>query len=214
MLAGLERFLRLIFPDRCAGCRQLGALFCSTCWATLTPYPRNMDAPLPALDDIQIAFVFAGPLRSAVHQLKYRGGRRIAEPLGQLMAAHHQAHPCVVDGVIPIPLHTARLAERGFNQAEALAFEVTRTKQYPLVNKGLVRVRATGQQAKLTTRERHANMQAAFAWEAEPPPPERVLLVDDVLTTGATMNACAGALRQAGSKAVYGLALARSRPDR
>jgi ComF family protein len=162
---------------------------------------------------VRVAFVFASPLREVVHQFKYKGVRRLAQPLGQLMAAQLVARPLVADAVIPVPLHRERLAERGFNQAEALAQVVARALDLPLLATGLERVRATEQQAHLDARQRAANVHGAFRWRGAPPP-RRLLIIDDVLTTGATIGACAEALRESGATAVYGLALARSRPDR
>ena len=208
----LDAFLALLFPDRCAGCARFGALFCPSCRAALAPYPGTLRRMPAGLADVRIAYIFQSPLREAVHQLKYRRVRRVAEPLGLLMAEHVVARPVAADAVLAIPLHAARLAERGFNQAEALAREIARLLDLPLIENGLARVRATEQQARLDARARAENMRGAFAWRGTAPP-RRLLLVDDVLTTGATMGACAVALRDAGAEAVYGLALARSRPD-
>ena len=208
----LDVFLALLFPDRCAGCARFGSLFCPSCRAALAPYPGTLRRMPDGLSDVRIAYIFQSPLREAVHQLKYRRVRRVAEPLGLLMAEHVIAHPVAADAVLAIPLHAARLAERGFNQAEALAREIARLLDLPLIDGSLARVRATGQQARLDARARAENMRGAFEWRGAPPP-RRLLLVDDVLTTGATMGACALALREAGAEAVYGLALARSRPD-
>jgi ComF family protein len=208
----LDALLAFIFPDRCAGCRQLGSLFCHSCQARLAPYPADGRSPPASLSDVQVVFTFQSPLREAIHQLKYRRVRRMAAPLGALLAEHAGA-PCRdSDAVLAIPLHEARLAERGFNQAEALAREVARRLGIPLLNEGLVRIRATEQQAKLDARARAANMRDAFRWQGRTLP-GRLLLVDDVYTTGATMGACAEALRAAGAEEVYGLALARSRLD-
>jgi len=102
------------------------------------------------------------------------------------------------------------LAERGFNQAELLAREVARATGLPLIVGPLVRIRATRQQALLDITGRIENVTGAFVWRG-PPPPARVALVDDVLTTGATVNACAQAVRAGGARDVYALALARSR---
>src|SRR6476659_2856464 len=208
----LDAFLALLFPDRCAGCAHMGALFCSSCRAALMPYPGTLRRMPAGLADMRIAYIFQSPLREAVHQLKYRSVRRIAAPLGALMAEHLITQPAAVDAVLAIPLHSARLAERGFNQAEALAREIANLLDLPLLATGLTRIRATEQQAKLDARARADNMRGAFAWHGAPPP-RRLLLVDDVLTTGATMGACAVVLREAGAEAVHGLALARSRPD-
>jgi ComF family protein len=208
----LDALLALLFPDRCAGCARLGALFCEHCRAALVPYPGELRRLPDGLTDVRIAYVFQSPLREAVHQLKYRQMQRMAQPLGALMAAHLAAPPIAADAVLAIPLHAARLAERGFNQAEALAREAAQALRLPYIGNGLVRLRATEQQARLDARARAENMRDAFGWQGNAPP-RRVLLVDDVLTTGATMGACAQALRAAGVEAVHGLALARSRPD-
>ncbi len=208
----LDAFLALLFPDRCAGCARMGTLFCSNCHATLVPYPGTLRRLPAGISDMRIAYIFQSPLREAVHQLKYRRVRRVAGPLGALMAEHMIAQPAAVDAVLAIPLHSSRLAERGFNQAAALANEIANLLDLPLIDAGLTRVRATQQQAHLDARARAENMRDAFAWRG-PAPPRRLLLVDDVLTTGATMGACAVVLRDAGAEAVHGLALARSRPD-
>ena len=208
-----DSLLTLLFPDRCAGCARPGALFCQDCRSTLVPYPEGLRRLPPGLTDVRIAFVFESPLREVVHQLKYRRVRRLAQPLGELLAAHFVAHPLPADAVLPVPLHTERLAERGFNQAEALARKVTSVTGLPLINEEFARVRATEQQARLDARSRRENMRGAFQWKGASAPPCRILLVDDIMTTGTTMQACAEALRSAGTNHVYGLALARSRPD-
>lgn len=209
----IDSLIELLFPARCAGCARLGALLCQNCCAELVPYPAEPHHLPPTLEDARIAFLFQSPLREAVHQFKYQKMRRMARPLGALLASHLTAHPLEVDALLPVPLHPDRLAERGFNQAEALASEVARIMHLPLVTEGLVRVRMTEQQARLDARSRRENMRNAFQWRGTSAPPRRILLVDDVLTTGATLDGCAGALRNAGAEAVYGLALARSRRD-
>jgi ComF family protein len=208
----LDAILSTLFPDRCGGCARIGDLLCDRCRCALTPYPSEPDRFPASLDGVRVAFVFASPLREVVHQFKYRRVRRLAQPLGRLMAAHLAARPLAVDAVLPVPLHAQRMAERGFNQAEELAREVAYLLDKPLAH-GLERTRATGQQAHLDARQRRENVRGAFCWR-DGAPPTRILIVDDVLTTGATIGACAEALREAGAKQVYALALARSRPDR
>lgn len=115
----INLLLDLIFPDRCAGCGGAGGLFCSRCRAVLQPYP---DEDTPAgLDGATVARIYAGPLRPAMHRLKYGRKRRIAEPLGDLLATALEIAPQPADALIAVPLHTERLAERGFNQSEELA---------------------------------------------------------------------------------------------
>ncbi len=211
MGALIERLLGMLFPDHCAACRRAGDLFCAGCRALLVAYDDEARATPAGLVAVRIAFTFEGPLREAIHALKYSRRRRMARPLGALMAAHLQATPLPVQALLPVPLHPTRQAERGFNQAAELAREVARTTGLPVFERGLARGRATDQQARLSAAERRANMRGAFVWRGPGHPPRSVLLVDDVLTTGATLSACAAALKEAGSQEVYGLALARSK---
>lgn len=208
----LDAILRTLFPDRCASCKKTGTLFCDTCRAELQAYPGHMRRLPPALSDVYIGYVFGGPLRDAVHSMKYHRRRRMAEPLGYLLTEALDASGFVVDAMLPIPMHKARLAERGFNQAAELALQVGKLCGIPVLH-GLERIRATEQQAHLNSAQRATNVQGAFLWMGSQPPPARLLLIDDVLTTGATMNACAEALQRAGAERIYGLALARSRPE-
>ncbi|MCU0492266.1 MAG: ComF family protein [Chloroflexaceae bacterium] len=212
MLASLtDSLLSLLFPDRCAGCQRMGSLFCAGCQAALRPYPP--DRTPPQLDAAAVAFVFGGPLRAAIHELKYKKVRRMARPLGELLAGHLRHAPLPADGLLAVPLHAVRRAERGFNQSEELARRLSESLGLPLLT-GLVRVRNTASQATQSdVRARHDNVRDAFVWQGQVPPPARMLLVDDVLTTGATLGACAQALRAAGAREVRAIALARSRPD-
>ncbi len=210
--------LGLLFPDRCAGCGRNGALLCAACRASIRPYPaheppvRGNDA-LSHLDGASVAYRFEGALRLAIHTLKYNHVRRMAEPLGDMLAQHLQAHPQSVDAIIPVPLHPRRLAERGFNQSELLARRLAQVSGIPLLTVGLARCRDTAHQMELDARARQDNVRDAFVWQHPQAPPARVLLLDDVLTTGATIQACAQALRAAGAQEVRAIALARSQTD-
>jgi ComF family protein len=208
----VDQLLRFFFPDRCVGCKALGDLVCSHCIAGLRPYPEIVRRMPETLAQVRVGFVFDGVLRQAVHQLKYRKMRRIAQPLAAILAAELQARLPEADAVLAVPLHPKRLAQRGYNQAEEIARALARHWNLPHII-GIARVRTTEKQALLDTHARAANVRGAFQWVHPEPPPRRVLLVDDVLTTGATMAACAEALLLAGSDLVYGIALARSRPD-
>lgn len=205
-----DALLALLFPDRCASCGCFGALFCPTCQSALRPYPAAH--PPPHIDDASVSFIYGGPLREALHSFKYSRVRRMADPLGDLLAAHLRARPLPADALLPVPLHPRRLAERGFNQSEELARCLSRTLGLPLLTTGLTRTRDTEHQARLDACTRQTNMRDAFVWQHSAPPPARVLLVDDVLTTGATVGACAQALRAAGTREVRAIALARSKP--
>ncbi len=210
----IESLLDLLFPPRCLGCRQRGALLCARCRTTCRPVPLHVNRRLHerlgkgALASTTGAYHFDGAVREAIHALKYEHRARAAAVLGDLLVAYVRAHPLPTDLIVPVPLHAARLRERGFNQAELLAKHLAAQVNLP-VSTHLVRVRQTAQQAGLHRAERLANVRDAFVWHGAPPP-SRVLLVDDVLTTGATIGAAAEALRTAGTCEVHGLALARA----
>jgi ComF family protein len=207
--------LGLLFPDRCAGCGEPSSLFCAQCHGKLRPYPRQ-DLPLrcpqqpPLLDTITIGYLFEGVLRDAIHALKYERVRRIAEPLGELLVEQIHHRPLHADALVPVPLHPRRMAERGFNQSELLAAPLARASGVPLLRQGLARQRETAHQVGLDARARLDNVREAFVWQHPMPAPARVVLIDDVLTTGATLIACAQALRRAGAREVWALVLARS----
>jgi ComF family protein len=207
-----DNLLSLLFPDRCASCQRLGTLFCQDCQARLRPYPPERRA-FTALDAVGVVFVFEDALRDAVHSFKYRRVRRLARPLGQFMASYLQAHPLPADALVPVPLHPHRRAERGFNQSEELARWLHQASDLPLNTTSLARIRNTEHQARLDAHSRQKNVKGSFVWRSSSPPPARVLLVDDVLTTGATLEACARVLRMAGAHEVRAIALARSRPN-
>lgn len=207
----LNNILSLLFPERCAGCMRLGELLCPTCRAALRTYPGEYRT-VTELSGVHIGFVFDGPLREAVHQLKYQHRKRVARPLGALLTDRLLLRAFPAEALIPVPLHASRLAERGFNQAEELAHGITQRMPMPIITSGLKRIRATEQQAQLDVRMRKQNTAGAFVWQGAEPPPKRALLVDDVLTTGATLGACAAALLAAGTQEVYAIALARSLP--
>lgn len=204
----IHQLLDLLFPDRCAGCGGGGGLFCDRCAASLAPYPA--EAPPAGLDGAAVGWIYSRPLQQAIHRLKYLRVRRVAVPLGDLLARQVCGALPAVDALIAVPLHPERLAERGFNQSAELGRRLARATGAPLLRGGLERTRDTGHQARLSRSERQSNMAGAFIWRAPTPPPRRALLVDDVLTTGATLAACAEALRAAGSREIYAVALARS----
>jgi ComF family protein len=207
-LPWIDRLLNFFFPDYCVQCGQMGTLYCAPCSAQLRPYPLD-DAP-EGLDAVAVAWLYEGGLRKAIHRMKYARIRRMAEPLGRMIATVAVERLPPADAVVPVPLHAERRAERGFNQAEELAREVARRCGLPLLTTGLERRRATGHQAGLSRAERRTNIAGAFVWRSAQSPPARIILIDDVLTTGATLVACADALRAAGSCSIYAAALARS----
>jgi ComF family protein len=155
---------------------------------------------------------YAGALRSAIHELKYRGRRRVAARLADALLGEPSVRALLAaDAVlVPVPLHPRRKRERGFNQAEWLAAELARRVPVRLAPAVLVRRKETAPQTGLSASARRANVRGAFAVRRRAQVDGRVVvLVDDVLTTGATALACAQALRQAGAAQVRLLTAAR-----
>jgi len=146
-----------------------------------------------------------------MHWFKYRGRTVLAEPLGELMAAYWTQHPMPIDVVVPVPLHAARLRERGYNQAALLAHEMARRVGLTVDERVLLRQRATAPQVELDAEQRKENVQQAFRCSGNGLKGRRVLLIDDVCTTGATLEACAIALYDGGAREVRALTLARAR---
>lgn len=215
------RALDLVFPRRCAGCGDGPWPFCTACtdrlealgppWCGRCGAPSIVDVLACELcppDEVacsRAAFAYAGPARRAVHRLKFAGWRDVATALGAAMAAvPGLATP---DLVTWVPLARRRRAERGFDQARALAIAVGRQLESPTV-RSLRRPVADGSQARRTGRERREAMRDAYV--AVRPVTGHVMLVDDVITTGATAAACAAVLLEAGATSVTLLAAARS----
>ena len=220
--------LDLVLPPCCAGCGHSGSLWCATCNSRVQvvhdPVCSRCGRPLRSpedlcpqcrhspheIDGIRSVVVFEGSLRQAIHHLKYTGRSSLAEPLGSFLSAYWRACPLPADLIVPVPLHAARWRERGYNQSTLLATQLSRASGLPLIEAALIRIRATAPQITLNAAEREANVSGAFEAHADLVHGRRVLLVDDVCTTGATLAACSQALKQAGATSVWALTLARA----
>ncbi len=222
-----KTLLDLLFPPRCVHCRTTGALLCPSCLDQITPFAEPIcptcSRPLPSgqslcsfcrarppeLDRLCAAAPFDGPLRKAIHALKYNNLRDLADPLGDLLLDVWKAQDFPADMIVPVPLHQTREQERGYNQSALLAERLAQRTGLPVKEQALQRTRQTPPQVGLSARERWLNVRGAFAASPTHIAGHRPLLIDDVLTTGATLSACARALREQGAQAVYGLTLAR-----
>jgi len=199
-----------LYPPRCAVCDATAPPLCAACAAAIAPAPP-MPWDLPYLAAARAAGAYAPPLSIAIQNFKYGGRLELARPLGILL--YSVLAPVMedwkVDAIVPVPLHWRRQLRRGFNQAEVLAREVARMTGSPLDLGVLRRIRHVPPQVGLTRAERLANLRGAFALGPRATVVgRRLLLVDDVCTTGATLVAAAEPLAQAGAAAIFGLVVA------
>src|SRR4051812_34226647 len=205
--AWLERALDALSPASCAACagpRAGKAPFCVMCG---DPVP----APPYALDRVPLvtAGTYEAPLEPAIGRFKFGGHPELSRELARLLVA--TIRPFLVGEVtfVPVPLHRNRLVERGYNQSALLAARLARELGGSARPRALERVRSTDQQARLGRDARAENVRGAFRARPGRVPP-RVVLVDDVVTTGATARACLKALKDAGSEVILVAALARA----
>jgi len=211
--------LDLLMPPACAGCGRYGEELCAACRGDLRPASASLDRFVVADrgvvvgDDLEVAiaaFVYDGAIRRALSRLKYGGASRLARPIAEAAAPHLAAivgalpDPCLV----PVPVHADRVRQRGYNQAALIAAHLARIFSLP-AEAPLLRTRATVQQHRLNRAQRLRNLRQAFAMKLGSRAPPQVVLVDDILTTSATLEACAAALRQGGAGRVMGVAIAR-----
>ena len=220
----------LLFPPQCISCQRIGWNLCPLCAQSVSPptgplcrrcgrMQSNASETCAlctrihdwALTRVRAATLFQGPIHPAIHALKYDGKKELAAPLARyLVTVLHQmeyGHKEIpIDFIVPVPLHAERMRERGYNQAELLAQAVSNTIGIPMLSQGLTRIQFDKSQVNLSFEERQLNVQNAFHSDADLAQ-KSILLIDDVYTTGATLNACAKALRRAGAINVVGLTL-------
>jgi ComF family protein len=226
----MQKCLDVLFPAHCAGCQGIGHVLCPSCLAKIQPLPspfcklcgtplypdgicKNCQYRLPKLSGQRAVSLYQEPLRGCIHALKYDGNTRLAEPLGLLLAQAYRRYGLQADMLIPVPLHSERQQQRGFNHASLLAEVCSANLGVPMNDSILVRHRATVAQVDLHPRERYQNVAGAFACASVSATRtlfgRRIVIIDDVSTTSATLEACATPLFAAGAKEIWGLVLAR-----
>jgi ComF family protein len=223
-----NRLLDLAFPARCPGCGREGAPICAACLPALDarldqpagiPIGLPSDLP-PAILQLEWCAPFGGLVRRALHQLKYGGETRLAVPLGEAIARRWARVAAGGDVFVPVPVHAERARQRGYDQAELIARSAAAGLGRPCAPI-LERARATVAQFDLDRVTRATNVRGAFRLKPLPgdrppgsPPPlagRWIVLVDDVVTTGATLSACAAPLLAAGAVGVSAVTVARER---
>lgn len=218
----------LFYPTRCLVCQKVGTWLHEACRSSLTPVPlpicevcgKHLDSsichsslcqlPNRALDKVRSAYIHTGKAREAVLKLKFKGISSLANTLAhelEITARQHGLNQAA--GIAAVPLHPQRLRERGYNQSGLLAKALSRSIEIELWNKYLTRSRQTRSQVGLNRVERAENVRSAFTWKGPSLNGQIALLIDDVCTTGATLNECAAALKAAGASKVWALTLTR-----
>jgi ComF family protein len=214
------RWVELLLPPACAGCGSAGALLCRACLRAARPASDpgcRFVAPDPAIaigQDLSLAltaFAFDGPIRRALARLKYEGAWRLADPLSEaaMPALRVLLDVAGAAPLVPVPVHRERKRERGYNQAALIARALASSRDLSALDL-LERVRPTTKQHRLDRAARLANLREAFALRPDVRAvPSAAIVVDDIVTTTATLETCAAILRGAGVGDVYGFAIAR-----
>lgn len=216
-----------VFPPTCGGCGKPGVRWCEECQNKVlrisSPIcPRcgeaqpddetcqNCRQHPPEYEALRSFGVFDGPLRDALHRMKYQRDIGLGEPLSKHLIGLYNDLKWEIDMIVPVPLGTERLKERGYNQSGLLARPLAFSARKAFLPGILNRTRDTRTQVGLSAKERRENVDGAFSSSDKSVQGKVVLIVDDVTTTGSTISACAKALRAAGASKVYGLTLARA----
>ena len=215
------------FPRRCVGCGKVGEFLCPECLGKLPrlspPLCPNCGRPQASgivcpdcwqrqteIDGIRSLFRFDEIIRKAIHQLKYRNLKAISPCLAELLADYLRSNPLPGEALICVPLHPRRLRERGYNQSNLLARELGERIDLPVIEDCLIRVKQAQPQVRaVDVEERRRNVADAFVCRDERVSGRQIILVDDVCTSGATLESCAVALKSKGATSVWGLTLAR-----
>ena len=219
----------LLYPPLCGGCSQRGARWCEDCKKNIVPIPEpkcgicglpqskagvcfSCQKTRPAYQSSQSWLVFEGPIRNALHRIKYRQDLGLGDVLAAEMLEYVNHLDWQIDMVIPVPLGKKRFKERGYNQVGLIARPLALAKGWNYAPRSLKRVKETASQVGLSADERKENVRSAFVADRRKVDGKSVLVIDDVSTTGATLNSCAEALNNGGAREVYALSLARALP--
>ncbi len=211
--------LDLLFPRLCINCQKEGYYLCPDCFSLLEILDSHQKCPGRNLDDVYFALPYKGALiKKLVRAFKYPPFiKELAQTLSEIIIAHFQMSSNVENFkkyiVVPVPSERKRMKWRGFNQAEEIARHLANCFKLPLVLNVLIKTNPTTPQVNLSSKKREENLKGVFSTKnAQLIRDKNILLVDDVYTTGSTMEECSRVLHQAGAKKIIGIAVARASP--
>lgn len=200
--------LDLIFPPRCTGCGRVDYRWCNSCRAELEASPLSPSVrPLSETLSVASTGLHGGKVQQAIHALKYDNVPEVGAALATRMVEVLKLQSWQIDTIVPVPLHTSRKLQRGYNQSQILGEFISQSYNIPCDPDVVIRQRETQSQVTLNRQERLTNMQDAFLANSELISGKTLLIVDDVLTTGATLLAVSEALLEAGATRTYGLTI-------
>ncbi|NLX64561.1 MAG: ComF family protein [Clostridiaceae bacterium] len=215
-----EKLIRLVYPAKCMVCDQVlnedtFLHLCEPCKKNLPRYQKGFvrSMQMPYLDGIFAAFYYRDGIKNAIQCMKFKSHPRLAQTMGSLVCEELFKYQPVPEFelIVPVPMHPKKKRQRGYNQAELVANEVARKLNKDLRNDILIKVQNTTAQIRLKREERLMNLENAFMINNSIMKNNRngrVLLVDDVLTTGTTVSTCAKILKENGFSSVYALIIA------
>ena len=215
-----ERLIRLLYPVRCMCCSEIlredaVLSLCDECLKTLPKCGKGFyrTPKLPYIDGLFAAFYYENGIDRAVQTMKFNGQPRLAEAFAYLLLEEYLKAPALprIDLIMPVPMHKSKKRQRGFNQAELLARKISGFLDIPLDTDTLVKTRGTKPQSSLTRPERLQNLVNAFeVRNIRNIRNKNILLVDDVITTGTTINTCGKILYENGAARIYAMVVAKA----
>jgi len=222
----LKQTIDLLFPPRCAGCNVTGKVWCDECNDRIIPpkgrtctafgFPLEKGTLCPICEDwpnrihVRPFAYYKKPLSSAILKLKYRSDQALANTMAFWLVGVYHRTVWMADCVIPVPLADVRLRQRGYNQVTLIATSFAKELKLPLFTNALERVRETQSQVGLGRQERHINVEGAFWADSRIVQDQSIVIIDDLLTSGATLKNCAVALLNAGAAQFYCLTVGRA----
>lgn len=216
-----------VYPPTCSGCGSPGSRWCDVCDKELIHlsdsvcetcgYPIDREnlcskcfEVKPNFNETRSLYQYQSNIRNALHHLKYDNDLGVGEILGKKCAEYLTGLQWEIDYIVPVPLGKKRQKERGYNQAALIAYPASLVSGIPYSSKCLIRSKETVTQVDFTSEQRKQNVREAFRADERFISGKNILVVDDIITTGSTIDACAIALRNVGANSVYGLSVART----